>query len=194
MSLPLSQYEILREWDRLRPLVAPHLSVDVPEGSTLLFKWDRAKSRMAALGNHFSNPELRVSRAAAPPELTHDFTILLIHEMCHLPDVENAFLGEPIIAHRAPWKKAFRAALDAAGYTAHPVTTVYVPYVQSDHPHMPIRLEHATADIPRSGWMYYCDCPEHDESAGGYGIRSRRSLDGRICKHCNSLHVIWVDK
>lgn len=178
------KYLIKREWNRLAAVVSEVLGRSIPEFDELDFQWDNATSRTAAVGpGPFGQVKLRLSKVNTPPVVTHDFTIVLAHEMCHV-DLYN---------HGAKWKKDFRTVLDALGYVNHPVNTGSLAYVASDHPHLPV-LPQFVPNPLRRGWMYFCECPGRTEKDGGYGIRSRRSLDGRQCRDCNALQVVWVPK
>lgn len=181
----ITQQDIATEWDRIAEMATARLRRPFPLFDQINFSFDNATSRLIGVREApFGRFDLRISRRYLPPAMTHDLIIALTHEMAHIGD----------LTHGKKWQRDFKIMLNGLGYTKHPVSTGYVPYSAADHPSMPILLEHEITFERTEGWMYYCNCPTRTAEAGGYGVRSRRSLEGRICKDCGVLHVQYIRK
>lgn len=163
----------------MREPVSQALGVQIPRSSDIRISLSPMTSATAKIfQRRGSRPELRVAREYVKD--SHDFRITIIHEMCHLTAPNG---------HGPIWVAHFRKALDACGYVLHPAERTYTVFSAEMHPHLPTLEEGRRT---KSGWMYICECPGRSQAEGGYGVRSRRSLDGRTCPRCKTLNVVYV--
>lgn len=121
-------------------------------------------------------PTIRISSIAHTGDST-ELRITLIHEMAHYFCWYH--LGR-VRGHGPVWKATHRRLLNAAG-----MKDVVVSRTAQRTESSARRIDAAKP------YRYFCECPARTLANGGYGSRSRRSLDGRKCAKCGtlSLHI-----
>lgn len=156
-------------WDELRQ----KSPFPVCESDQINVRLSRAKT----LGGQMSYgavPTLSIS-TVLHPEANDDLRVTILHEMAHL----ISWRTFSVRGHGPQWKKVFRQLLDANGFDKVPTSRTLVAADGSAY-------ERPPGAVRTQGFMYYCQCKGRTEADGGYGIRTRRSLDGRVCRRCRT--------
>lgn len=161
-----------RAWDELVQQVNSKLDYNVPESDQ--FDWDlmRATSKGGEI-KYRTRPQIRISTLIFPADCP-DMRVILLHEMAHF----IAYYQFRERGHGAVWKRTFRQLLDAAGMEDVSASRTR----QSTD-------EAADRVVSARPYRYFCECPSRTLANGGYGSRSRRSLDGRKCPKCGVLNL-----
>lgn len=174
----LSTLTISRLWNEFREPVSKAVGTTIPKSSEIRITISTATTNRAKfITRPGQRPELRVSNQFGGE--THDLRITIIHEMCH-------YLAH---GHGFAWQTLYRKALDACGYRNQPATRLHPAYQAADHPELEILPDAVRPIRParKEGWRYFCECPDRTLEKGGYGVRSRRSADGRTCSGCRTV-------
>lgn len=166
-----------RAWDELVQQVNSKLDYNVPGSES--FDWDlmKASSKRGEIKYRF-RPQIRISTVIFSADC-RDMRVTLLHEMAHY----IAYYQFDDRGHGPDWKQTFRRLLDAAGMKDVRVERSRQPLGEA--------AERVASSRP---YRYFCECPARTLENGGYGIRSRRSLDGRRCGRCGTTLSLHIEK